>query len=825
MLAPSCPFTDLLFIGPPLVEDADAPASAATPYTLEVGIAFEGRIDWQGDRDWVRVSLEAGIEYRITLEGTGTTALSDPFLRLFAADGTLLALNDDSPEGGFGSLILFTPQSSGVFYMEAAAYADFFTGDYILTIIEVGNFPLSVGGPQAIGAYLATGYWQDQGSGPRTFDIAQGSAISVDLAGLGFAARALAELALAGWSAVSGLVFQSGGGAEAQIRFQQTGAGAWTQITSMGGTILQSIVNVSQDWLTAYGSTPGSYGFQTFLHEIGHALGLGHPGPYNGGATWGTTSAVASNIFLDDSWQMSVLSYFSQTENLWLDADFAYVATPMAADIEALSQLYGPLPAGDVVFGAGGTTGTVLDTLASLGPVAFTLAAGAGSHRLDLGFTTSDLVVDLRPGAVSDVLGLRGNMVIAPGTVIAEFVAGSGNDVITGNAADNRITAGGGTDIIDGGGGTNTVVLDGDRLDWTITRGAMTQIARQGDSVTLSAVAFAEFDDLVVDLGNAPPAVVITNQSVRTNAWARLRDIAAITDAEGDAAVAWLVEDMTGAGNFWLQGTGFLPAGAPVLVSAAGWQGLWLQGDALPSSQTLRLRAFDGNDWGDWASFVLTTIPNSPPSVSVTNITLNPGTDMRFADAVTYADPDGDAAVTFQVWDSVGGPNFVQPGTGALNAAAGATLTAAAFDSLRLAADPFASTQTLWLRANDGRDWGAWVSFTLVTGAPNARPEARIDNLALAAGSSVAVATILDYADPEDDPATRFQVWDSVGGPNWRLAGEGPLAAASGAIVPADRLADLWLDADPAASAQTLWIRADDGGGWGPWDSFVLTTV
>jgi hypothetical protein len=97
------------------------------------------------------------------------------------------------------------------------------------------------------------------------------------------------------------------------------------------GVMTSAIVDVSADWIaTDGGANDGktgidSYGYQTYLHEIGHALGLGHQDPYNGNAVYSTDATYA-----DDTWQYSVMSYFS--ENNYSGSSYRYVVTPQMSD-------------------------------------------------------------------------------------------------------------------------------------------------------------------------------------------------------------------------------------------------------------------------------------------------------------------------------------------------------------------------------------------------------------------------------------------------------------------------------------------------------------
>ena len=121
---------------------ADAPANAATPYKLSVGTGFRGIFSSNVDRDWVRVELEAGKTYDINLTGAGDNSAADTILRIYDANGNLLAVNDDKDfaAGELNSVLAFSPENSGVYYLSAGAFsgnpAQDHSGSYTLTVID-----------------------------------------------------------------------------------------------------------------------------------------------------------------------------------------------------------------------------------------------------------------------------------------------------------------------------------------------------------------------------------------------------------------------------------------------------------------------------------------------------------------------------------------------------------------------------------------------------------------------------------------------------------------------------------------------------------------
>ena len=99
----------------------DYSASASTTGQIAIGASASGRIEISSDRDWFAVSLTAGQTYTFRLNAAISNGLSDPYLSLYGATGTLLATNDDG-DTGYNSLISYTANSSGTFYLEARHY-------------------------------------------------------------------------------------------------------------------------------------------------------------------------------------------------------------------------------------------------------------------------------------------------------------------------------------------------------------------------------------------------------------------------------------------------------------------------------------------------------------------------------------------------------------------------------------------------------------------------------------------------------------------------------------------------------------------------------
>ena len=121
------------------VDDHGAGTGTGGRVTVD-GSARSGTVDYDGDVDWFKVSLEAGRTYRIDLEGsdTGAGTLGDPYIHGIHDTGGALIADTTDDDGGedSNSQVTFTATETGTHYVAAGADGNG-VGTYRLSVSDI----------------------------------------------------------------------------------------------------------------------------------------------------------------------------------------------------------------------------------------------------------------------------------------------------------------------------------------------------------------------------------------------------------------------------------------------------------------------------------------------------------------------------------------------------------------------------------------------------------------------------------------------------------------------------------------------------------------
>ena len=217
----------------------------------------------------------------------------------------------------------------------------------------------------------------------------------------------------------------------------------------------------------------GGAAFKTSIHEIGHALGLTHPGNYNAEDDHETSHQYRPG-YKEATQQYTVMSYLrartdgsaaelhvGRPTDAVVDDARVYASTPLLHDILAIQALYGAdmtTRTGDTTYGFHSNAGRdVFDFTKNPYPVIAIWDAG-GIDTIDASGFSSEQTIDLRQAHFSNIGTLEKNVAIAYGAEIENAIGGSGRNTLIGNEKSNTLVGGSDKDVIDGQGGSDTMI-------------------------------------------------------------------------------------------------------------------------------------------------------------------------------------------------------------------------------------------------------------------------------------------------------------------------------------------------------------------------------
>ena len=521
-----------------------------TSITLTTKDFVTGYLGESNSKDYFTLAVNAGQTYSIGLVGVGQNPLREADYRAVDENGSPVTLTDDK----------FTAASSGKITIEIEL-TDFDSGgQYGMKVTEglQNNFNTLMGA----GALFEPGAWGPGGGEGTTVTYGfRASQAPYVLEGEDLTTFSLltapqidaVNLALTLWSEVSNIELQAinpnGYTDDATILFSNYTA------TSPGGAFAIGPVNQGDRrseskegdvWLNLnhvfkeVAPVQGTYSYWVLIHEIGHALGLSHPGPYNA-----DNSAITyenSAKFIQDSSQYTVMSYFAGSKT-------------------------GQFPGKE---------------------------NDSNTPQLNASEFSEQQIINLNPNTFSNIGGQIYNISIALNVSIENAVGGSGDDFLYGNALENMIQAGAGDDSIEGSYGDDDI--DGGKgIDYAVYAASistMISAARDANGLvtirtsfgtdTLSNIESVSFSDATVSieelLGDYARPVYQTNAGqITANIYAgpvdflnnQMLGTASSDIFNGSSGADTFFIDKRSGSNTWSTITDFDPEDS---VNILGWQ-------------------------------------------------------------------------------------------------------------------------------------------------------------------------------------------------------------------------------------------------------------